>query len=239
MFAHIASITNIQQMTQPSAEKLRAMIDTVDQHMRMLERFGIKRDAWSAIICVLMLGKLDTETRNLWESKDSMPSMPDASALFAFLEQRILAIRNIELSGKRVQPPTNGSDNANGKQKGNDDNKHRREDRKRPNTAISHASKPNTQPPSCPQCGNDEKHFLWKCNAFSGLTSPQQLEQLKKWGICEVCLIARHAANECTKGICPICKTDRHNTLVCPQRSKKKVHHVRHNKRSRRSAKGE
>lgn len=103
VYAHIAEITGIAQMTHPSADKLRSIIDIVDQHLRMLKRFDIDTDHWSPIVCVLLLGKLDVDTRNQWESKDSLPTMPDLHALFAYLEQRILAIRNVEMSARRIQ----------------------------------------------------------------------------------------------------------------------------------------
>lgn len=103
VYEHIAEIIGIAPMTQPSADKLRSMIDVVDQHLRMLKRFEIDTDKWSPIVCVLLLGKLDIDTRNQWESKDSLPSMPDLKALFTYLEQRILAIRNVEMSAKRIE----------------------------------------------------------------------------------------------------------------------------------------
>lgn len=74
VYAHIAEITSIAPMTVSSADKLRSMIDVVDQHLRMLKRFDIDTDHWSPIVCVLLLGKLDVDTRNQWESKDSLPS---------------------------------------------------------------------------------------------------------------------------------------------------------------------
>lgn len=46
VYAHIAEIIGIAPMTQPSADKLRSMIDVVDQHLRMLKRFEIDTDQW-------------------------------------------------------------------------------------------------------------------------------------------------------------------------------------------------
>lgn len=46
VYAHIAEIISIPPMTQPSADKLRAMIDVVDQHLRMLLRFDVETNHW-------------------------------------------------------------------------------------------------------------------------------------------------------------------------------------------------
>lgn len=115
VYAHIATITQLRPLTQPSPERLRSMIDTVDQHLRMLQRFDIETQHWSSIVCVILLDKLDPETRNQWESKDSLPASPELDSLFAFLEQRILAIRNVELSTKRIQQANIISTGANQK----------------------------------------------------------------------------------------------------------------------------
>lgn len=74
--AHIANIINIQPMCQPSADQLRWIISETKNHLRMLKRFDIDTDGWSAIICVVLLGKLDDETRKDWEAKSKLPVIP-------------------------------------------------------------------------------------------------------------------------------------------------------------------
>lgn len=242
VYAHIAEIISIAPMTQPSADKIRSMIDVVDQHLRMLQRFDIGTDHWSPIVCVLLLGKLDVDTRNQWECKDSLPSMPDLKALFTYLEQRILAIRNVELNAKRIQNSSlvsyNGGSNKSAKpnamNKGN--RFHPYENKQQPDSQQSNGDSRvavQSNAPECLQCGNGAQHFLWKCDAFRQLPSTAKLQQLAKWGICEVCLISKHKANECTKGVCPTCKSGRHNSLVCPQAVPKKVNHVRRRLKTR------
>lgn len=235
VYAHIAEIITIAPIGKPSAGKLRSMIDIVDQHLRMLKRFDIDTDHWSPIVCVLLLGKLDTETRNQWESKDSLPAMPDLNALFTYLEQRILAIRNVEMSEKRVQTVSssttqgNASKSANATQQNNRFHpyEHKRNaDSSKANAETRAINASNA--PVCVQCDDGTQHYLWQCDAFKQLQSADKLKKLAQWGICEVCITAKHKANECTKGICPICKEGKHNSLVCPQKpAPKKVNHVR------------
>lgn len=243
VYQHIAQITHILPIQHPSADKLRAMIDTVDEHLRMLKRFNIETDHWGPIVCVILLDKLDSETRNQWESKDTLPSMPDLPALLAYLEQRILAIRNVEQSARRTQQAsTNSNGSSNKPMKAGAPNAKQRfqpYDVKSKDSSNSGTNGERPEPPNCLQCGNNVKHHLWHCDAFRGLTSTMQLQQLVKWGVCEVCLRAKHKAAECTKGACPVCKTGRHNSLVCPQaKSAKQVNHVRR-KRSRTNPKNE
>lgn len=79
----------------------------------------------------------------------------------------------------------------------------------------------------CPMCANGVRHFLWKCDAFRALSATQKLHHLKRWKLCEVCLVACHPAIECAKGMCPNCNKERHNSLICPHPKAKQVHHVR------------
>lgn len=48
-------INNIAPIQTASAERLREMIDTIDEHLRMLKRLGIDTDAWSATVNVWKL----------------------------------------------------------------------------------------------------------------------------------------------------------------------------------------
>lgn len=175
------------------------------------------------------MGKLDRETRSLWETKDQLPTVPELSALFAHLEQRILAIRNMEQSARQYnrQPQPIGD-------------KFIRQPQLKPqeqrNSIINdrkslRKDNDGTAAVQCPMCANGVRHFLWKCDAFRALSGAQKLDHIKRWKLCEVCLVATHSAAECTKGKCPNCNKERHNSLICPHPKVKHVHHVRGGKR--------
>lgn len=252
VYSHISAILGIQPMTHASAEKLRAMVDTTDEHLRMLRRFDIETDEWSSIICVILLGKLDADTRNQWEIKTDLPSMPDVKALFSHMEQRILAIRNVEQSA-RHQHHSAGNGKVVG---GRIQRSHLSEpERFRPyetDHRKSHAqsasggrqanqqqrnSNERSKAPACLMCGPDVHHFLWNCEKFKQLAPQRQEVQLANWNVCKVCLIANHAPSECKKGNCPICLTERHNSAICPKAKPKQVNHLRraYNGRANRS----
>lgn len=236
VYAHIAEIVTIAPITKPSAEKLRSMIDIVDQHLRMLKRFDIDTDHWSPIMCVLLLGKLDAETRNQWESKDSLPAMPDLNSLFTYLEQRILAIRNVEMSERRLQntpsalPPSIAAKSTKTNATPQNNRYHPYEHKRNADLSKSNAetrAPTASNAPKCMQCDNGTQHYLWQCDAFKQLQLAAKLKKLEQWGVCEVCLIAKHNAKDCPKGMCPICKHGKHNSLICPQPATKRVNHLR------------
>lgn len=164
VYAHIALITQLRPLQQPSPERLRSMIDTIDQHLRMLQRFDIATQHWSPIVYVILLDKLDPETRNQWESKDTLPARPELIALFTFLEQRIFAIRNVELSTKRIQQATSTSTNGNPKNnKSSSEAKNRfhpYERKQLTNDASTDGAKSKTELPDCPHCGKGVQHRL-------------------------------------------------------------------------------
>lgn len=247
VYAHIMQINNIAPMQTASAERLREMIDTTDEHLRMLKRFGIDTDAWSAMVCVTLLGKLDSRTRHQWEVRPDLPAMPELNALCEFLESRINAIRNIEQSNQQQrqasnQPVSTEKPNGLSKDKATNASKNRHHPYNRQQGTVDNTKgNQKSQPPvpECPTCGANVHHHLWHCDKFRALSVNEQVANLEKWGICPVCLVAKHKAAECTKGICPICKTGKHNSLICPQKTEKKVHHARQQKRQRRGARGE
>lgn len=169
--------------------------------------------------------------------------MPDLKSLFAYLEQRVLAIRNIEMSAKRGQQPTTAAvTSANKPSKSSTDTKQNRfhpyerhHQSSQRHTSEGAANDSTLIVADCPQCGNGIKHHLWQCSTFRELSSTAKFEQLAKWGICEICLRARHKSSDCTKGACPVCKNGKHNSLICPQAPVKKVHHVRRDRRPKRA----
>lgn len=241
VYAHISAILNIKPLAHASAEKLRAIIDITDEHLRMLKRFEIKTEEWSSIVCVILLGKLDAETRNQWEVKTELPDMPKVEALFTFLEQRILAIRNIEQSALHQQFSSASSEKQGqhkaAKSIGNESHRFRpyNSDQRYANVQAGGRSRQDehrksdvrAKPPACPMCGNGETHFLWNCDSFKRESSGKQTELLNAWNLCKICLIAKHPEAECSKENCPVCKTERHNSAICPKAKAKQSNHIR------------
>lgn len=220
-------------MNMASADRLRSMVDTTDEQLRMLQRFNIDTKQWSSIVCVVLLNKLDSDTRNQWETKADLPEMPDFVALSAFLEQRILAIRNVEQSGQHQQLQSTNSVRAqSGKpNKLHDSGRYQpyNRDARKPYAEGNGNSKgeQRSQQPPCPKCGPNVHHFLWKCDGFKQLPAVRQEEELARWGICKICLVSKHSPEDCTRGTCPVCKTGKHNSAICPKAKKNRVNHVR------------
>lgn len=191
-------ILSIPVLSAASADRLRSMIDTADEHLPMLRRFNIDIDQWSSIACVILLGKLDAVTRNQWEIKVDLPEMPDALALFTFLEQRILAIRNVEQSSQQVKAVVVSSDDKAKQGKPQNSNGSRyhpynRDNRKpsdqangQPKNDAGSKQNQRSQPPACIVCGHDVHHFLWRCDDFKKLSLQRKEEELAKAGVCKI-----------------------------------------------------
>lgn len=164
VYAHISTILNIPQMVNASAERLRSMIDKTDEHLRMLRRFDIDTNHWSSLVCVILLNKLDPDTRNQWETKADLPEMPNLNALFVFLEQRILAIRNVEECKRQQQLHADERPGKSNKVQRSETNRHHPYNRDQRKSTSSDAKnkddqsgkfRQRTQPPSCNMCGPD------------------------------------------------------------------------------------
>lgn len=92
---HVNRVLDLPVMTSPSPKGLRFMIDTVEQELRSLQRFGYLTDGWDPLVAVLMLRRLDQNTLQMWEM-DHDPTMPPAKGdVIKFSEKRILALRNL------------------------------------------------------------------------------------------------------------------------------------------------
>ncbi|KAK9701231.1 Protein of unknown function (DUF1759) [Popillia japonica] len=66
---HFRELFELPMIKKESPHQLRAMLDTVTQHLRSLEALGLPVDEWDAIIIHLMTSKLDPVSEREWETK--------------------------------------------------------------------------------------------------------------------------------------------------------------------------
>lgn len=64
---HVNRLLDLPMLTSASASLLRLIIDTVEQELLSLHRFGYLRDGWDPLVTVIMLRKLDPTTLSIWE----------------------------------------------------------------------------------------------------------------------------------------------------------------------------
>lgn len=93
VYAHIFTIISLPTIESPSTESFRNMIHVVEENLRLLGQYDVGSSSWGPLLCVMLLNKLDTHSRYLWNTSDR-PSLPNLESLFKFLHQRSRALEN-------------------------------------------------------------------------------------------------------------------------------------------------
>lgn len=252
VLSHVNRIINYPKLNGESAEDLRKLLDTVDQQLRLLQRFNYNTEGWSPLVVGIVLSKLDGVTHSKWEMDNEHSSMPTLQELFNFINRRIGALRNLKATcsteilsvqsaiskpaEKRQKYPYN---NNTGRHSQYDNSSHRNQrdkrfdDRKRTWRPDSSAgsmvykkehgdTSMDSQKSPCPNPLCGKPHRLWNCNAFARESFERQLQLINEWHLCPSCLIEKHAIKDCTRNGCPKCNNAKHNSLICPVRRRER-----------------
>lgn len=107
--AHIATFLDLPTLTLASPNKMQVMIDKTQHAIRALSRLGLPADQWDALVCDLLLRKLDPETLKSWEMTREVDSLPELHTLYAFLHKRIQAVLNSRPDSSGPQPSTSSA----------------------------------------------------------------------------------------------------------------------------------
>lgn len=199
---HIKDIMSIPKIKKGDYKAIREMIDKVENHLRLLEKFKSVGDMQSAIWCVMLTEKLDDEIYLDWKS-NSKPMMPDLESLFKYLEIRISAMqeRSERVTEIRVEPDFTPKII----------NKNQKSDRFSPYTARSNKEPQN----KCEYCAEDAHRFK-NCVKFVKATLAERLSFVRDKRLCMLCLGKYHMKAMCiSQGQCKNCQSKDHNTLLC------------------------
>lgn len=71
------ALLNIESPGTDQAKGLRKIVDTINQQMRMLQRFGFATESWSPLIIAIILRKIDQDTFKEWEKLESKSQTTD------------------------------------------------------------------------------------------------------------------------------------------------------------------
>lgn len=219
--AHIAIFMDLTALSAPSPSKMQIMIDKTQHSIRALERLGVKANHWDALICDILLRKLDPETLNAWEMSRDVDSLPNLQKFFDFMHKRIQAVLNARPDSVGAQRETS---NAN-KRRRDESNREWKAERSTQN-ASNDTPVAGPEPserlrrygrcPYQPACKDKQLHFLWNCRAFRLLENKDRRDFLVKSGICTRCVVEKHEASGCNARTCGKCQNDMHNTILCP-----------------------
>lgn len=226
IFEHIMTLFNLPIMNKSSPTTIRFLIDSVDQELRSLRRFGYDTESWSPMMAVLLIMRMDQNTRTIWEMEHTPNDPPDLETVHKFLEKRLMAVRNLSLADTVLTPSRSAMEEGHAS---------------RSNPSVSHANPfkrgqlfgksskghhdrahPYVKPQplknsvfTCPYC--NAPHFLWFCRQFKSWDLPKRIKKVGEWGLCPCCLLAKHPAAACSVTGCPRCENAKHNNMLCPK----------------------
>lgn len=225
---HITTLFKLPMISNSDPTSMRRLIDSMDRELRSLRRFGYDTNHWSPLMAVLLITRMDTTTRTIWEMEHVPNEPPVLDNVLKFLEKRLMAVRNLGFSvpetsshaarsidrASSVNAPANSYRSSFSKVlKPRKDNHH--------HPYSSNQPSANNQKFICPIC--DRPHFLWFCGPFKSLQLRERIEKVGEWGLCPCCLIAKHQASSCTSAGCVRCDKAKHNNMLCPKASKFKL----------------
>lgn len=223
---HISAIMDLPRITSPSAKMMRNLVDTCDQELGALERFGYDTKEWSPVIAVMLLRKLDQTTLSVWEMDREPTEPPSWQDVRGFLIKRAIAIRNLRLASTQVDTharANNGDRHEGGSSRSSrnqpgpsyDRDSYNHFKRSRTETEIVPKERSGPPPPPCFACGG--VHFPWFCRKIKDMSFEGRIKFVADKRVCPCCLLEKHASSDCPRPGCPRCDNAKHNRVLCPK----------------------
>ena len=191
--SHVKTILDIPVIKEGNGRELRRLHDTLQQHLRALDAADC--EPLSRFITSMIQLKLDQNTLFEWQKHtQSVPDVPHFNEILEFIDLRARASEST--STKRPQRMESSSKKVSGNAAtvtGSDSNSH----------SNSH----------CTLC-RPEKHPLYYCPKFKGMTHEQRLSVVKNNGLCMNCLKSGHYLKDCKSShFCRNCQRPHHTLL--------------------------
>lgn len=235
--AHCDSILDLPVLAKADPAALRRMVDVFEKETDALKRFGFNIDAWSPILAVIMLRKLDHQTRSDWEMSRDVQEVQSVANVTAFLEKKVQALRNRTSATSEPKKESNGEPSSSNKRSHDGSDHHNHKD-KRQKLHNAQQSKTKTEhqsdKPSCLLC-KDKFHFLWHCTKFRTMDLNTRIEQVNSWKLCPCCLLKKHSSDQCSVAGCSRCDGAKHNNMLCPKHTVFRTLHLSTRRRRRRN----
>lgn len=206
-FLEIPVISNKAQFIS-----LRHIVDTTNQMLRALPTLSVPVDHWDPFINLIVLSKLDEETRHEWKQRKGT-SMQPSKDLINWLETRI----------NELQPST--SDRLSKMLKGEPRRNHPRKVFQVNEKKKEKAEKPSQDPErvkKCLLCGGN--HKVKECFKFINECAKARTEIVKTLKLCFKCLL-KHQLGICDKEDCNYCGGP-HNVMLCYKKENERRRHA-------------
>lgn len=198
--AHVKMILDAAPLKDGNGKELRALHDTVQQHVRALKSMGYEPSG--PFITSAIELKLDETTMFEWQSHSQKSTgVPHYQDLLTFLDLRAQATEAHASNHvpKKLNKP---------------------EIRRTPGVISSHVSGVDTR--SSTQCSvcDAGKHPLYACTKFKSMPHEEKMATLKAKRLCSNCLGPGHFWRQCTSiHKCKICQNPHHTLLHLERRN--------------------
>lgn len=185
---HLDTLIDIPSCPKLDSKSLRKLVDTANESVRSLRVLQEPVDTWDTIIVHIVLRKVDSETRQVWEmdltTRDGVSNLVNFTN---FLDCRCRALENCVMSSQKPQHSS-----------------------RRPPTSQSLVG--STVQTPCPRC--TERHSLSSCSRYNALTIPKRKEFVTSKHLCYNCLSDKHKLNKCESRFnCRTCQKRHHSSI--------------------------
>lgn len=188
---HINGIIDHKSLSNESHKGLRVLYETIEGHLRSLEKLEIEIHTWDYILINIIVRKFDEETRKAWESSRKTTKEP------ALLEEIKSFIKNQCNYLERIEKPTQKP--------------YTRSQTKYSHKTSTVTASVTTTSLKCEVCS--EPHMTFKCEQFLKLSPNERFEKAKQLQLCINCLKSSHKTSACKSSKCKTCQK-LHNTLL-------------------------
>lgn len=229
----VRQLLQLTQVTKPTYDALRKIVDVVHSTLAQLETFNTVK-VWDTFVVFLVIGRLDQQTYTAWEAHRTSQlcedrarvgkTIPTWDQLKAFLDgqARILMHSSIHSDDTESAGSSVSSNRSNkGARARSAPYPQHGAGKSQANMAAPGQSKLQSGYPACRLCNAD--HALFRCPKFTKTDLAGRQEYLRQWKICNGCLYDMHPGRKCSQGVCFKCQNGKiHNSLLCPTRELEK-----------------
>lgn len=200
---HVEALLSISKGGKiTNAAELQTIVDSCNNEILSLNAIGIPTDNWDLMVIGIISPRLDTETREQWETLSMKNEFSTWREMREFLNTRC---RVLEAVGSKTQKICSQQQASFSKLKS------KFSDTKSSKSFL--ASKTSQQLPSqCLIC-NGTNHYTSVCPSYSILSDKEKLDKVKTLNLCLNCLRKGHSYNQCRSSRCKICQKPHNTTL--------------------------
>ena len=196
VWRHGELLLDTSPIEKNSASSIRRFANNIRQHLKALQTLNQPVDQWDTIVIIMLLPKLDRDTRMEFERKLESPDI--IPTLDTFLNFLLDKARYLESGERNLRQGVN--------------TKNKPEVSTTNKFSTKRIQTFNASAITCPLC-NDNTHRVYECEQLTNKSPPEREKYILEAHLCSNCLRKGHAASQCKSISCRICD-GRHHTLL-------------------------